>query len=245
MRPVDKWQPGTVALPDGSVLEVRQDYADSHDAKEPLSRNLGCMCSYCEKSYIDDRRDLHVEHIQCKSLPQYKHLETRWDNFLLSCATCNGTDNKGSKDVIYGRCHLPHLNNTFLSLHYDAGGVVTVNSTLQGKSKTNADNLLKLIGLDKGPEKSSKGDKRWRIRAERWNMAERYLSKYNKGVTDIDTIIDLVKACGHWSIWFTVFIDIKEVRQALVERFPGTSRCCFDADYMPIPKNPTDNIDPI
>lgn len=67
----------------------------------------------------------------------------------------------------------------------------------------------------------------------------KYRRKYNVGNTDIDTILDLVRNRGGWSIWFTVFKGCDEVRKALLG-FPGTARLCFDPDnhYEPIDRNP-------
>lgn len=154
---------------------------------------------------------------------------------------------KTQKNVVYGSCHLPHLNNTFLSLCYKAGGVVEVNPSLSGKSANNARALLELVGLNKGPKDSSAKDYRWRIRLEKWNLANIYLEKYIAGSVDVYTIVDLVKGHGCWSIWFTVFKGHDEVRKALIEEFPGTAASCFDAQnhFEPICRNPLDDEDPV
>lgn len=245
MRPVVKWDPQ-------HGEGIREEYPNYRDAKPHLCRNLGTMCSYCEKAYTDGR-DLHVEHVQPKGYKDaeenalYAHLETAWSNFLLACPTCNGPDNKGDKNVVLGHCHLPHLNNTFLSLRYRPGGVVEVNPVLSGLSAENADNLLRLVGLDKSPRTSSPQDKRCLVRSEKWNLAQRYLDKYRRGRADVETIIDLAKGHGCWSIWFTVFQGCDEVREALIEQFPGTAARCFDASrhYEPVNRNPDNPNDPI
>lgn len=252
MRPLEKWACGEHVLIDGTEVAISSEYNPWRDAKPYLAHNFGIVCSYCEKAYAE-ARDLDVEHIQPKNLKdaagnlKYDQLKYKWSNFLLSCRTCNGSDNKGSKDVIYGQCHLPHLNNTFLSLVYKAGGVVIANPNLQGASFDNAKALLELVGLNKGPKDSRQGDTRWKTRFETWEKAERYLAKYNEGKTDIETIIDLVKAKGGWSIWFTVFKDRDEVRRALIDEFEGTAKNCFDPDnhYEPIPRNPQNAADPV
>lgn len=245
MRPVEKWNPA-------SDRRVEENYPRYQDAKHDLCVNLGKICSYCEKAYSDER-DLHVEHIQPKGFKDsngkfiYAHLETAWSNFLLSCPTCNGADNKDTKNVVLGHCHLPHLNNTFLSLCYKEGGVVEVNPALKGISADNARELLLLVGLDKGPKDSKAKDTRWKTRFEKWNLASGYLKKYKKGIVDVDTVIDLAEASGCWSIWFTVFKGHDEVRKALIERFPGTAKECFDANnhYEPVNRNPDSESDPV
>lgn len=252
MRPVDKWSAGTVEMADGTTVVIAADFPEYREAKPFLCMNMGTVCSYCEKAYADER-DLQVEHIQPTKYQDitgeyiYAHLKTAWSNFLLSCATCNGADNKDTKNVVYGECHLPHLNNTFLSFCYDKGGVVIVNPLLQGQSRDHACALLDLVGLGKGPLESSPGDKRWKVRTEIWNLADRYLAKYLDKKADVETVIDLAKGRGGWSIWFTVFKGCDEIRKALIESFPGTAAGCFDPNnnYEPLPRNPGNLSDPV
>lgn len=251
MRPVTKLAPGVYTDKNGSAIEIKDDYPRYQDAKSALVFNLGKFCSYCEEAY-HQMRDLHVEHVQPKNYEEhgrkiYAHLETKWTNFLLSCETCNGADNKDTKNVILTNCHLPYLNNTYKSLTYKPGGVVEVNSQLTGISYTHAQNLLSLIGLDKTPVTSCPGDTRCKKRSKDWDLAKKYKNKYIKGDTNLDTIIDLVENRGGWSIWFTVFSGHDEVRKALIEEFPGTAIECFDANnhYEPVDRNPQNAIDPI
>lgn len=246
MRPVTKASVGdVVTLADGTRHSVTATYAPYQDAKPALIANLGRICSYCEEAYHYDR-DIHVEHVQPKGLAQYAHLETVWTNFLLGCATCNGQDNKDTKDVVLGEVHLPYLNNTYKSLEYRAGGVVMVNPALTGDSQRHAQALLELVGLNKTPVTSSKGDKRCWKRGEDWKMADRYLKKYQAGKVDEDTILDLVVNRGGWSIWFTVFKGYDAVRERLINGVPGTCAACFDAGnhYEPVDRNPG-NADPV
>ena len=72
-----------------------------------------------------------------------------------------------------------------------------------------------------------------------------YLKKYEAGEYELNAMIADIKLNDCWSIWFTVFKEHREVREALVEQFPGTSRRCFDQDYNPIPKHPENADDPI
>lgn len=65
MRPVVKLAPGKYPCGDDS-LTIKTDYHPNYrDTKPHLIFNLGCMCSYCEKAF-DDERELAVEHIQAK-----------------------------------------------------------------------------------------------------------------------------------------------------------------------------------
>lgn len=246
MRPVLKFMAGTQISIEGRSQTVSETYDPYQSAKKTLMVNLGEYCSYCEV-HNPNQRDLHVEHVQPKGLRQYADLQTKWSNFLLACSTCNGADNKGDKNVVLADIHLPHLNNTFLSLQYLPGGVIKVNPTLSAVSRQHAQALIQLIGLDKKPSEYALSDNRWQKRSCTWNMAQRYLSKYREGKADVETIIDLAKAEGHWSIWFTVFDGHNEVRKALIGSFPGTAACCFDAanNYAPINRNPGNLEDPV
>lgn len=243
MRPLIKLAPGTHSMPDGSQLCVQKSYANYHHAKPALVANLGIFCSYCEEAY-HQQRDLHVEHVQPKGYKEqgikiYAHLATEWSNFLLSCSTCNGNDNKDTKNVILAECHLPHINNTFKSFVYKAGGVVEINPNLGGISYTHAQALYHLVRLDKSPKTSCPGDTRCNKRKIDWDMASRYRDKYDKGKTSVEDIVNFVQNRGGWSIWFTVFKGCDAVRQALLE-FPGTAKNCFDPanNYEPINRNP-------
>ena len=122
-----------------------------------------------------------------------------------------------------------------------------MNPNLTGKSLANAEALRKLVGLDKGPKDARPKDKRWLIRTQKWDLAIRYLCKFEDGSADVETIIDLVKGHGCWSIWFTIFKEHPEVRKELIEQFPGTAKECFDSanNYEPIPRNPKNTIDPV
>lgn len=243
MRPIVKLSPGTYSMPDGTLIDVLKSYEDYRDAKPALACNLGMFCSYCEDAY-HQLRDLHVEHVQPKGYEEdgrkiYAHLEKEWSNFLLSCATCNGADNKDTKNVVLEECHLPHRNNTFKSLVYKAGGVVEVNPLLTGDACTHARNLLDLVGLGKSPATSSPGDTRYKKRTADWDLACKYREKFDAGKISVDAIVDIVKARGGWSIWFAVFSGCDNVREALLD-FPGTAKQCFDArnHYEPLDRNP-------
>ena len=246
MRPVDRKNAGNVVVDvNGANYTIVADYDPYQKAKLVLVANLGQLCSYCEALYSYPR-DLQVEHIQPKGLAKYAHLETKWTNLLLSCATCNGKDNKDTKDVVLGEVHLPHLNNTFKSLVYMGGGVVMVNPALAGDSATHAEALWKLVGLDKTPKTSSPGDTRWQKRMIDWELATHYLQQYLNGGISVDAILELVKSRGGWSIWFTVFKDQDAVLARLISDFPGTCAACFDANnhYVPVDRNPG-NVDPV
>ncbi len=244
MRPVTKLKPADfVTLLDKTMHKIQATYEPYQSAKEPLAANIGEYCSYCERPVSDAA--LAVEHIKAKGLSKYERFRFTWSNFLLSCARCNGTDNKGDKDVIYKNIHFPHKNNTMLSIEYGQGGLVQVHSNLVVGSPEyqKAKALIDLVGLDKNPShpRYKPKDKRWLRRDTAWLLAVKYEQKYQGGNIDLDSIIDLAVAQGFFSVWFTVFENYPEVRKALIQNFAGTTPSCFDPqnNYNPIRRNST------
>ena len=79
---------------------------------------------------------------------------------------------------------------------------------LRGDAYNHAKRLFDLVGLGKSPVESSPGDTRYRKRSKDWDLACKYRRKYDVKNTDIDTIVDLVRNRGGWSIWFTVLKDV-------------------------------------
>lgn len=243
MRPVEKKNVGdSITLEDGTVVEVKEDYNPHQKARPILLANLGHYCSYCE-TWVPVGSNMEVEHVQPKSI--YGDLKYKWSNFLLACRTCNGKSNKSEEDVVLGQVHLPHLNNTFKSLVYFPAGVVKVNPTLTGESKTHAEELRRLVGFDKFSD-----DDRIEARRYAWTRAIEVLKDYESVERDEKRLQDLIKTIkenGFWSIWFTVFKGHDEVRAAMIDAFPGTAKCCFDPDnhYEPVDRNPGNISDPV
>lgn len=241
MRPVEKAKVGDVLIyrntNDEDVrLVVQSDYADYRDAKNPLMANLGRYCSYCEND--KDEEDLKVEHIAAKS---QGGPVTLWDNFLLSCGVCNSV--KLTKVIDGSTCHLPHLNNTFLSLVYEVGGRVKVNEALTGLSLEKAKELYETLKLGRYPhenETPTERDSRWKNRLEVWNEAVSLKRSYEHHSLTAETIVKRAREKGCWSVWFTVFKGCDELRKAMIDGFEGTCVSCFDAGnhYEPVPRHP-------
>lgn len=241
MRPVEKAKVGDVLIyhntNDEDVnLTVQSEYPVYGDAKNPLMANMGRYCSYCEND--KDEEDLKVEHVTAKSKGGP---ETAWENFLLSCGVCNSV--KGTKVIDGATCHLPHLNNTYMSLLYGAGGRVKVNEALTGVSLLKAEELFETLKLGRYPkenEKPTERDARWHNRLEVWNEAVDLRTKYERQSLTAAAILKRAREKGFWSVWFTVFKGCDELRKALIEGFEGTCMTCFDASnhYEPVPRNP-------
>jgi hypothetical protein len=229
MRPITK----TTFL-DANGLAFDKDYDPYGDAKDDLILNLGKYCSFCEVA-VPPRSSLEVEHVKNKNgYPQFKF---KWSNFLLGCKNCNTI--KGTKDFQFNKIHLPHLNNTFLSFKILDGGLITVNPTLSATEKAKAKLFSELIGIERRPgfpQHSSKDD-RWQNRLQVWNLAMRYLPKYQNNQIDLDTLCDLALTHGFFSVWMTVFVNHTDVKKELITIFVGTAKDCFDNQANPKPRN--------
>lgn len=229
MRPLEKrpWPTDDQGAP--------KTYSPYGKAKDDLIDNLGPYCSFCEREGYYSALD--VEHIQPKGLTQYAHLEENWDNFLLGCKNCNPI--KGDKDVVLTDIFLPHQNNTVLIFEYLQGGLIQLSSHLTSTERKKAKRLMDLVGLDRRPGRPnySTRDKRWQDRMNVYNLAERYLGKYENGTASEDVVVDLARASGFWSVWMCVFDQHAEVKNRLIAEFPGTCMHCFDVNAQPLRRN--------
>jgi uncharacterized protein (TIGR02646 family) len=240
MRPVEKseWPMGGNGAP--------KRYSPHTLAREDLESNLGFYCSYCEVF----SSDLEVEHVI--SQHQDNGLIHDWNNFLLACGRCNGSDNKSNNPVDLETMHFPHRNNTLLSFVYLEGGLIRVNPSLAGASLHHAENMLNLVKLDKAPgnpkyPRLNPNDTRWRHRRIAWENAKKYLPSYEAGDITASQIVDFALQRGFFSIWFSVFSNHPEVKDELIRRFQGTDPACFDAalGFHPIHRNPANTSDPV
>ncbi len=208
-------------------------YAYYKDAIDDLEERLGTYCSYCERHLPSD---LAIEHI----LPQSSHSQgiLIWANFLLSCRNCNSVKKAAPASV--GNCFWPAWDNTINALIYRRDGSVDVQGGLPAAHAAMARKLVDVVGLDRhgrrvGAPVPARRDKRWRQREAQWRLAEVYHKKLQtEGAAVRSTIVDLAKAYGFFSVWFTVFANDPETKRALISAMPGTARNCFDANANPV-----------
>lgn len=222
MRPIEKgpW-PITSDVP-----PVPKTYSPYGAAKDDLIAALGAYCSFCE--WEQPYSSLAVEHVQAKKYRNpagvaiYEHLAESWDNFLLACRHCNSI--KGDQDVVLPGSYLPHLTNTWHCFTFRQGGLVELSQSLAAPELAAATILLELVGLDRRPghARYSAKDRRWQKRYHAWQLAERYEAKYAAGKADAETVCDLAKECGFWSVWMIVFVAYPAVQAELVAAFKGT-----------------------
>lgn len=221
MRPVEKGPWPT----DPNNTGVYKVYSPYDTAKDDLFGTIDEYCSYCECWSMSS--SIAVEHVQAKeckvnSVKIYAHLSEDWNNFIIACVHCNSI--KGKKDVVLPGSYMPHITNTWLCFKYTQGGAIGINSTLSATEQNFAKQLMGLVGLDRRPGKRyySSKDKRWDYRRKAWDLAERYINKYQKGEADQETICELAKSRGFWSVWISVFASHQTIKTALTQAFKGT-----------------------
>lgn len=250
MRPVTKWPVGQTNPPAGTT--VLAQYNPHGQANPILQLNLDTFCSYCEAF----GHDLQVEHIV--SVHRDGTQRTLWGNFLLACGRCNGGDNKSSKLVDLTLLYFPHQNNTLLAFEYREGGLVGVHPGLANPDHIDkAKAMLDLVCIDKypgnpkypptryHPQGFPANDRRWAHRRTAWEKAKIRLAQYEAGEITAESVVNFAHERGFFSVWFSVFSAHQEVKGRLINAFYGTAANCFDANFNPIPRNPTNTTDPI
>ncbi|OEF86136.1 MULTISPECIES: HNH endonuclease [Vibrio] len=215
MRPLNK---STRAFPPQKLV-----YKPYGSSKNELIQAIGHYCSYCE-IYVPFA-SLEVEHVRDKNT--HTKRTYLWRNFVLACKNCNTI--KSQKPVT--SMYFPTVHNTFEIFTYNSSGQVKLNTTLLSdiNEQTKATNLIKLVGLDRVPghRDLSDKDKRWEERMRTWELAERYLKKFIANKADEETIIDLAKIRGGWSIWMSVFENHPSIKTELINQFNGTQTKYF------------------
>jgi len=212
MRPLDK------------SLKTGKDriFKPWNKAKILLVKELGSFCSYCEKPV--NRSSLHIDHIFAKGIRldsgkfKYDDLRYDWNNFLLICSNCNSI--KSNKDVEVIEPFLPHKNNLVHFIFVGEGGLINIKENLSIINKEKTQKFIDLVGLDREPShpEYSEFDDRWENRLEAVDKAQRYYKKYTSipSETDIETIVQLAKSSGYFSVWYYQFINHKEVLESLI-----------------------------
>ena len=188
-------------------------YKDYKSFLTPLLTSFGAYCSYCERA---DKLD--VEHVAPKS--KNPALETEWNKLLLGCPRCN-RDYKKSKNGNREGYVWPDTHNTFALLNYFEDGRVKAADGLMQETKSAVENTIKLVCLDDGrkPQKILN-----LARKRKFKIANSAKQKYLAGHQTLQEVLDQAED-GFWSVWFTVFQDQADVKQALLtaKAYPNTS----------------------
>ena len=183
-------------------------------AKGPLIERIGEYCSYCERP-----GDLHLEHV----VPQKAddNLITEWSNFLLGCVNCNSRkkDKNDSRDGYLW----PDTDDTSGAFEYRSAGQVSVNNGLAPAERCKASALFALVGLGAA---GSPTDRRRHKRRQAWDLAVRVQGLINND-NSRTLAVEVALKSGFFSVWMVVFRNDDDMRQRLVEAFPGTDRARY------------------
>jgi uncharacterized protein (TIGR02646 family) len=205
------------------------DFEDYSEARPALCDRIGSYCSFCER-YLSNP---HVEHIRCRD--SNPRLSGRWSNFLLSCTNCNST--KGTKistDADVSSHLWPHQDFVFTAYKYISEGRVAVNDShdLTKETAEKAQKTADLVGLFKRPgagltpeQQRKRTDLRWSDRRDAWTTAVDWQRSFEqfRSPESIELLLKTVRKTGFFSVWYTVFCDDLEIRNALSSAFPGTA----------------------
>ncbi len=221
-------------------------FAEHGDAKPELINRLGKHCCYCEA--FGEATALDVEHIY----PQKAHPKRakEWDNFLLSCKSCNSKKNShlgsGKQRALMKRYLWSHTDNTARAFQYHGDGRVEPAPTASAPVRKLAEATIKMIGSLSSPaaagpfEDLSIAYTGVSIRSEVWaeiaEIKKCYVANPSPGLAR--ALANLAVARGYFSIWMEVFKDRPEYRRELIVAFKADPKC-FDAASNTVPKGRT------
>ncbi|HCT9183677.1 TPA: HNH endonuclease [Proteus mirabilis] len=170
----------------------------------------GNYCSYCERL---DKAD--VEHVVPTS--HNADLELEWSNLILGCARCN-RDFKKNKNQSRTGYVWPDQHNTYHILKYYTDGRVEPALHLTELLKQQVKNTIDLVCLDDSEQLQKPlclG------RRQTFQLAKLIKKNYLAGVQTLDEVMDCAKI-NFWSVWYTEFYNVPEVKIALENLLPNT-----------------------
>ena len=222
MRPVNKGE---------SPYKVIGKY---QDAEPYLEKRIGKYCSFCEMRV---NNALAVENKESKSSGG---MTIDWENLLLACTYCNSRKGEKIKKGDLGKWIWPDQDNTFPVFSYtdaipklNEPYLKTAGDAMYSRAKA----VLEDLALDYRPsdlKKDKYRDKRWQSRYEALGIAMDAKNIWDNcqgtvwKICQKENIIALAKSYGFFSVWMMVFEDEPEIRQALIQAFPGTRESCFE-----------------
>ena len=221
-----------------SPYESIKEYQDAIPFQE---NRIGLYCSYCEMSI---KHVPEVEHKVSKSLGGEL---TAWKNLLLGCKYCNTRKKDKVTPQDKNQYFWPDEDNTAIAYTYEDGYPKVNKEYLQeldptGNLYKKAVNTYKVVGLGNDPTKKiGEKDRRFFNRNSTYYRAlDSLKSRKNlKEAPDLwkedmkKQILMTATAEGFFSVWLTVFSEEPELCNALIERFPGTRKECYDESGRP------------
>lgn len=235
MRPIDR---GPIPLGNGQPKRV----SNYRSWRADLLDRIGPYCCFCNMRLNDSPQ---VEHVIAQAIDSSLALD--WDNMLLACGPCNRT--KSHTPCPPATHYLPQFHNTHLAFDYKLSALLIANQAAafvycksSGIDPIKGQNTISLCALDRDTTKNEDQatDLRWKYRFEALTKAKIWRAAFEElSGNFIESFVNLlqtaVESTGFWSIWFTTFEDIPEVRKMLVQNIPGTDAQSFDAGtFKPI-----------
>ncbi|MEJ6475288.1 HNH endonuclease [Pseudoalteromonas piscicida] len=216
----------------------RGEFRPYQDAQQPLIKQLGEYCSYCER-WIPS--GIHVEHKKPKD--PYPELKYQWSNFLLACSNCNSGKGGGELDL---RDYVwPDSDNTLRAFRYQSEGKVMPATGFGDGLDAKIKNTWLMFGFNRHPDSTepefstpTSKDRRWIHRKQEWELANRNKLKLlrNDSVDLRELLIEIATSRGMFSIWYTVFADDIDFKGRLVRSFKNTDITSFDDDFDLLPR---------
>ena len=226
MRPVDKGK---------SPYEKIKVY---QDALPYLGKKIGLYCSYCE---MPIKHVPEIEHVAAKSRGGDL---TAWSNLLLGCKYCNARKLVDVTPTTKTMYLWPDEQNTAIAYTYKNGFPeinknVLLELDVTGKLYEKAKNLYDMVALDHKPDENGKKksrDRRFIERSATYYRAKESLAGWKNSKNAPEQFREILKkqivmtvvADGFFSVWLTVFSEEPEICNALIERYPGTRKECYD-----------------
>ena len=254
MRPIERGAVPTNA--DGTSKTV----SNYRNWRKDLITRVGNYCSFCEMTLNDSPQ---VEHVIAQYINSGLNI---WNGQTCYWLVVLAIVQKSHKACSPQTHYLPTVHNTFLPFqfskttntrqHNEPASFVIINHGLTANQQVKAQNTLDLCQLHTdytafGSEQKVT-DLRWKYRMEAIHNAELWRQEWDNWghqsnvAQFVGLLITAAKAKGFWSVWFTIFQDVQDIRQALITEFAGTAINCFDkATYLPIHRNQMDSNDSI
>lgn len=204
-------------------------------ASKPLKKRLGNYCCYCERMYPTN---LAVEHKCPKDLKINWNLALSWDNFLLSCTTCNSK--KSTLKLEKNNIHtflFPDKNDTYHIFNYinrkDYIPCINKNFVQDPNDFIRANNTLLMVKLNQKEnvtDEATRSFRRWQVdeQAKDWGEVVNSLGINRK----LESLITRnIQDSGCWSVWMNELEDIPVIKEILLYALPNTAIEYFIDNY--------------
>lgn len=203
-------------------------------AAKPLKERIGNYCCYCERKFSNG---LAVEHKCPKDLKENWNLIIKWNNFLISCTTCNSKKNtcRVVKDNISSFV-FPDTDDTYHCVSYEEAN--NFRATLNNRFihdpylRARVQRTIDMLKLNEHEDINDSATRCFEKRANAYMARLLKKSVERDGASEhLELIKGNVQLGGCWSIWMHAFEDIPAVRETILYALPNTAIEYFIDDY--------------